>query len=419
MSGPRVSVIVVSHGRPASLVRTLTGLAQQEHQPFEVVVVADIEAARGVRRHPLGAHLKLVEFDGRNISAARNLGIAQAAGEILAFIDDDAVPEPTWLGFLLEGFARDDVAAATGTVLGRNGISVQWQATDIAPDGTDVPRELPAGGIGVVRARSGHAVKTVGTNAAFRAEALRAIGGFDPAFRFYLDEGDVNMRLAEAGHATAIVPMAVVHHGFAASERRAESRMPFTLYEIGASSAVFLRKHALRLDHAAALAALRDRQRARLVERMRAGHCMPDDVEPLLASFDEGVAAGARRALGAHPNLGAPPPFLPLRDAVPRPGTTVIAGRPAERAAMDRRAAEILAGGGRATVFRFSRSTLYHRVRFTDDGVWEHTGGIWGRSLRSGPIVQPGRFSTRIRREADRISVVRNVRELVTVSGAP
>lgn len=419
MSGTRVSVIVVSHGRPASLLRTLTGLAQQEHHPLEVVVVADTEAARGVRRHPLGAHLKLVEFDGRNISAARNLGIAQAAGEILAFIDDDAVPEPTWLGFLLEGFARDDVAAATGTVLGRNGISVQWEATDIAPDGTDLAREVPEGVTSVVRARSGHAVKTVGTNAAFRADTLRAIGGFDPAFRFYLDEGDVNMRLAEAGHATGIVPMAVVHHGFAASERRAESRMPLTLYEIGASSAVFLRKHGLRLDHAAALAALRARQRARLVERMRAGLCMPDDIEPLLASFDEGIGAGARRALGTHPDFGPPPPFLPLAGAVPHAGSTIVAGRPSERAALDRRAAEIVAGGGRATVFRFSRSALYHRVRFTDAGVWEHTGGIWGKSLRSGPILSITGFSARIRREADRISVVRNVRELVTLSGAP
>ncbi|MES2906736.1 MAG: RNA polymerase factor sigma-54, partial [Pseudomonadota bacterium] len=45
-----------------------------------------------------------------------------------------------------------------------------------------------------------------------------AMGGFDPAFRFYLDETDLNLRLAATGAMTAIVPVAQVHHGFAESD---------------------------------------------------------------------------------------------------------------------------------------------------------------------------------------------------------
>jgi len=79
---------------------------------------------------------------------------------------------------------------------------------------------------------------------------LVAIGGFDPAFRYFLDETDVNMRLAKAGHATAIVPLAEVHHGFAASRFRRDDRVPRDLSQIGASWTVFQRKHIAEADHA-------------------------------------------------------------------------------------------------------------------------------------------------------------------------
>jgi GT2 family glycosyltransferase len=83
----------------------------------------------------------------------------------------------------------------------------------------------------------------MGTNCAFRRAALDEIGGFDPALRFYLDETDVNMRLARAGHHAALVAEAQLHHGFLPSRYRASTRAPRDLYEIGASLAVFLRKH--------------------------------------------------------------------------------------------------------------------------------------------------------------------------------
>jgi GT2 family glycosyltransferase len=67
------------------------------------------------------------------------------------------------------------------------------------------------------RAAAGFVVKTEGTNCAFRRDVLAGLGGFDPAFRYFLDETDVNLRLAEAGARTVIVPRALVHHGSAAS----------------------------------------------------------------------------------------------------------------------------------------------------------------------------------------------------------
>lgn len=121
-----VSIVVVSRDRPAALARCITGLAQLDHAPFEVVVVACHDGLAAIEAHPKAAEIKTVAYDLPNISAARNRGIAAAAGEVVAFIDDDAVPEPSWLSRLTAPFETDAVAATGGFVIGRNGFSLQW-----------------------------------------------------------------------------------------------------------------------------------------------------------------------------------------------------------------------------------------------------------------------------------------------------
>ena len=128
-----VSVVVVSHRRPAELRVCLTALMQVDYAPMEIVVVADGAGLDAIADLPFLDQLKTLRNDAAGISIARNLGIVAAAGDIVAFIDDDAVPEPSWLRHLTEPFTDPDVAAAGGYVRGRNGISFQWKARTIAP----------------------------------------------------------------------------------------------------------------------------------------------------------------------------------------------------------------------------------------------------------------------------------------------
>lgn len=402
------SVIIVSRHRPAALSRCLIALAQSDHPCFEVIVVADpatLDMLAGGRFHRL---IKTAACPEANISRARNIGLGRAAAPVVAFIDDDAVPEPTWLSRLTAPFADARVAAAGGFVRGRDGLSYQWKARTIDRDAVETPLAVTETGPSLHLPPPGQAIKTEGTCCAFRMTDLADIGGFDENYAFYLDEADVNMRLARTGRMTAIVPGAEVHHGFAASERRTAARVPLSLWDIGASMAVFLRRHGG--DTEGALERLRRDQRARLVRLMVAGGLVPGDVGRLMNTLEAGLADGLSRALRPLPPLApAPDGFRPLPDTGPR-AHDVFAGRFWQGAALARAARGAVAAGRIATVIRLSPTARPHRVRFAPDGYWEQAGGLFAAPDRAGPGRRPSRFSAfskRIERELARISACR------------
>ncbi len=168
MSEQTVSVIIVSRGRPDALLRCLTAVAQVQYRPFEVVVVACPAGIAVTETLDILPDIKCIAFDEANILAVRNLGLVHAAGEIVAFIYDDAVPEPQWLRHLMAPAVRSDVAAMGGFVRGRNGISFQYMARTLDATGGAHEVEIDPLQATVLVPPKGRAIKTEGTNMAFR-----------------------------------------------------------------------------------------------------------------------------------------------------------------------------------------------------------------------------------------------------------
>jgi GT2 family glycosyltransferase len=402
----RLSVVVVSIGRPRALLRCLRSLSQLLANPVEVIVVTDEEGRSAARSLPFAERLHLLAQDTPNIARARNTGVAAASGDVVAFIDDDAVAEPVWADAILSAFGPADVQAVTGPVLGRNGISLQWgrMATDtfghdtVLADGQDLG--------------PGHALKLHGTNMAFRRDLFDRLGGFDPAFHFYLEDTDFARRVADAGDRSVYVENAVVHHGFAASARRTEDRVPLSLFDIGASTAVFLRKHAPGADHGIIYRRLEADQRARLLRFARKRQLDPEAMRRLMESLQDGFAEGQQRVLDETRLTLGRDSFRPVRDAA-APAMHLLAGWSWQSNRLRAEAARHVAEGDAATVFLFEPTPRKHKVVFTDLGWWEHRGGIYGPAERTEPRVQMSTRAARTWREAHRVADLRGFVSLV------
>src|SRR5690242_13749959 len=127
---PGVSIIVSTLDREAHLRRLLASLNHLDYDRFEVIVV------NGPSQD--GTAALLTEWDGRikvldcpaaNLAASRNIGLSAAAGEIVAFIDDDAVPHPRWLRHLVDAFGDPRLGGVGGFTLDGGGVRFQARKT--------------------------------------------------------------------------------------------------------------------------------------------------------------------------------------------------------------------------------------------------------------------------------------------------
>ncbi|MEX3017283.1 glycosyltransferase family 2 protein [Gymnodinialimonas hymeniacidonis] len=400
MTPADLSVVVVSAGRPEALHRCLLGLSQLRHAGIEVVVVADGAGQQAVQA--FAGRIKLLSQDIPNISAARNAGIAAAAGQILAFIDDDAVPEPTWADAVLEAFSDAELAAVTGPVLGRNGISMQWGPIAVNGLGKDLKID-PNQPI-----RDGYMRKLQGTNMAFRRDVFERLGGFDEAMHFYLDDTDMALRVGRAGLRTAWVAGAVVHHGFQASARRTEDRVPLSLFDIGASTSVFLSKHAEGAEISAVVRDLEAAQSSRLLALAKRKKLNAETMRKLMESLRDGLLDGQERASSTPIPSHASSAFVPFVRVDP-PSPTVLSGRPFQRMGLHREAERLVSNGQPVSLFVFEPTPRKHKIQFTNGGWWEQYGGLYGPTDRGEARFQMHSFRGRLDREVRRISATRGL----------
>ncbi|HEV7734853.1 MAG TPA: glycosyltransferase [Candidatus Binatia bacterium] len=215
MSDLTVSVIITTYDRARHLERVLPAFHHLRFDAFEVIVVngpsSDDTAA------VLGAwagRIKVVDCPVAHMTTARNLGLRQAAGDVVVFIDDDARPATReWLDVIVGVFA-DDAEGRVGAVGGP-----AWHCdTDLLQFGggmsSDYGLQVFVGADGAGPQPDGHrwVRRTIGCNSAYRRTALLAIGGFDEHITYYGDDADVALRLARAGYETVHAPAAGVRH---------------------------------------------------------------------------------------------------------------------------------------------------------------------------------------------------------------
>lgn len=328
------SVIVNTYNRAAVLVDCLIALRRQSYQVFEVIVVAGPSSdatAQVLAEHAL--QCKVVHCTERNLSVSRNLGIAAAAGDVCAFIDDDAVAHPRWLERLSWRYADEAVGGVGGFTIDNTGAGFQCRYTvcDRFGNATLLEHIDPASRL----AQSGLWLfpSLLGTNSSFRTALLRRIGGFDERFEYMLDETDVCLRILDLGRSVVTAPGALVFHRYAESHIRDHRRIPKTLLAASRSKAHFVFKHTrARLPLAEGAVEIdRFRNDLKFSNRWHVDRAMIQSRHFLRLNneIEEGLRQGIESGMGAgeqpkEPQLAAvPEPFRRYCDDAPEAGLRI------------------------------------------------------------------------------------------------
>ena len=209
---PTVSVVVPTWRRPDALRRCLEGLARQEQQPDEVIVVrrAEDTDAAAVVASAEGRRLREVVVDRPGQVAALQAGSAAACGDVVAFVDDDAVPRREWLRRLAAHYGDSSV----GAVGGRDVVHVGNRVLD--GDAGAVGMVTPWGRVlgdhhlGTGAAREVDHLK--GANMSVRRPLLALPEGLRGAGAQVSNDLAISLAVAESGVRVVYEPAAIVDH---------------------------------------------------------------------------------------------------------------------------------------------------------------------------------------------------------------
>ncbi len=224
------SVIVVTYQRPEHVRTCLVHVAAQEVAPVETIVVDssldDATEAVVTGEFPDVVYVRNRRGPGTT-ATARNLGLAHATGNVVAFLDDDAYADPEWLGQLLAAYTADVGGVGGRAANGNPGEEEEGidRIGRLEPDGTLT---------GFFAARPPRPVDVdhlLGANMSFRRDVLVALGGIRDGFpgTCLREETDVALRVRGAGWRLVFTPHAEVVHvaGPYARGRRFDARYAY------------------------------------------------------------------------------------------------------------------------------------------------------------------------------------------------
>lgn len=240
---PLVSVVICTYNRAGYLKKCLDSMLNQTYDNLEVIIVngpsTDV-TEEVLKKYPFKV---IQQKEKGGLSAARNLGIEEARGEIIAFIDDDGITDENWLEELTRLYTTEDIVSVGGK------IAPIWlsEKPEWYTDRLDASLSLLDFSQNIEQMVFPHC--PFGCNMSFRKSIFEEVGFFDVSFGRNLsknllshEELDLYKRIHERGYKTMYNPKAIVHHQIDPS-RLTKAWFKNRFYWAGISSALFDKKH--------------------------------------------------------------------------------------------------------------------------------------------------------------------------------
>ncbi|MCC7201183.1 MAG: glycosyltransferase [Nitrospirae bacterium] len=247
-----ISAIVCTHNRSELLGRTLKSLAEQEYPSsgYEILVVDNLSTDKTkdvvlefMARFRGKVMIRYIVEDKIGLSHARNRGIEESTGEIVAFIDDDARAEKRWLSALRKVYEdKEDAMCVGGKVI------LEWSSPGPSWWSSEMDTHLSAVDYGDALKRLSYPEYPFGTNISFSRSAVKGVGMFNPGLgrigKMLLagEEIDICLNIEKKGGVIYYCPDMVVYH-LAQPERLNKGVINKRAYWHGRSCALVEKRH--------------------------------------------------------------------------------------------------------------------------------------------------------------------------------
>ncbi len=238
MNYPFVSIVVGIRNEEKFIEECIESLLNLDYPRdfYEIIIVDGMSTDKTrdiVQRYPV----RLLLNERKNVAAARNLGVKNARGELIAFTDGDCKADPQWLKSLVREMqdAPDDVVCFGGPNLIFDTDPVFGRVVGYA-------QETFLGSGGSAQSKNStkkHYVSSLpNCNAMYKKAAIQEVGGFDERFVVGQD-GDLNYRINKKGNKFLYIPEAQVLHHRRGTLRSFSTRM----FKYGMWMAELFKKH--------------------------------------------------------------------------------------------------------------------------------------------------------------------------------
>lgn len=190
----RISVVVPAHYRPVLLAKTLKALLQQQYpkEAYEILVVgcSKDKSLNAVENEFSGSGVRFFRIESTFVDKKRNFGIKNSKNEIIAFTDDDCLPEKNWLQAISNAFEKNP------NIAGVEGLT--WN------DSKKLYSHAPENQTGN---------RFLACNYAFKKQVLEAAEGFDESYHLnYREDTDLAFKILKKGHRIVFARNAKVYH---------------------------------------------------------------------------------------------------------------------------------------------------------------------------------------------------------------
>jgi glycosyltransferase involved in cell wall biosynthesis len=224
---PFISVVIATRNRPETLASTVQDLRDSGYPAFEIIIVDNAPSDDATREMVTStsradSRVRYLREDRKGVSWARNLGLAAASADIVAFLDDDLKVDPNWLHAIATAFTTaDNVGCVSGMILP---LEMETTAQHFIEEYGGYCKGFERATYDMGANRPNHPLFPFaagmfgsGANLAFRTAFFREIGGFDPAVGAGTpalggEDLAAMFHIIASGHSLVYEPAAIVRH---------------------------------------------------------------------------------------------------------------------------------------------------------------------------------------------------------------